>query len=62
MASAITFIDAAELVRGERKSRRSREEITLFKSVGMALEDLAAVELVFSKRGARKAPAAQPRP
>lgn len=54
--------DLFELVRGERKGRRAHEEITLFKSVGMALEDLAAAELVFSKRGTRKAPGAQPRP
>jgi len=38
----------AQLVRGERRGRRGREsgdEITLFKAVGSALEDLAAAEL-----------------
>lgn len=34
--------DLFELTRGEKPGRRSREEITLFKSVGAALEDLAA--------------------
>jgi ornithine cyclodeaminase len=34
--------DLAELARGEKKGRESAEEITLFKSVGAALEDLAA--------------------
>lgn len=34
--------DLFELARGERPGRRSAEEITLFKSVGAALEDLAA--------------------
>jgi ornithine cyclodeaminase len=34
--------DLAELARGERTGRESAEEITLFKSVGAALEDLAA--------------------
>lgn len=34
--------DLAELARGERQGRRTAEEITLFKSVGAALEDLAA--------------------
>jgi len=35
----------AHLCRGERAGRRSSDEITLFKSVGTALEDLAAAEL-----------------
>ena len=35
----------AQLCRGERAGRRDAAEITLFKSVGTALEDLAAAEL-----------------
>jgi len=38
--------ELAQLVRGEKPGRRSAEEITLFKSVGTALEDLAAAALV----------------
>jgi ornithine cyclodeaminase len=38
--------ELAELVRGERPGRTNNSEITLFKSVGTALEDLAAAELV----------------
>jgi ornithine cyclodeaminase/alanine dehydrogenase-like protein (mu-crystallin family) len=34
--------DLHELARGEKKGRESADEITLFKSVGAALEDLAA--------------------
>ena len=34
--------DLFELARGEKRGRRSPDEITLFKSVGAALEDLAA--------------------
>ena len=34
--------ELAELARGERKGRETAQEITLFKSVGAALEDLAA--------------------
>lgn len=34
--------DLAELARGEKKGRETADEITLFKSVGAALEDLAA--------------------
>ncbi|MFO1217265.1 MAG: ornithine cyclodeaminase family protein [Burkholderiaceae bacterium] len=39
--------DLAALCRGERSGRESDREITLFKSVGTALEDLAAAQLVF---------------
>lgn len=37
--------DLFELTRGEVKGRRSADEITMFKSVGTALEDLAAAQL-----------------
>ncbi|HEU0202870.1 MAG TPA: ornithine cyclodeaminase family protein [Burkholderiaceae bacterium] len=40
--------ELAELVRGERTGRTNASDITLFKSVGTALEDLAAAELVVS--------------
>ncbi|MCI0518548.1 MAG: ornithine cyclodeaminase family protein [Woeseiaceae bacterium] len=40
--------DLAALVRGEHAGRSSAEAITLFKSVGTALEDLAAAKLVLS--------------
>ena len=38
--------ELAELCRGEKKGRTSATEITLFKSVGTALEDLAAARMV----------------
>ncbi len=38
--------ELAQLVRGDRRGRTSAGEITLFKSVGTALEDLAAAALV----------------
>ncbi|MDF3072431.1 MAG: ornithine cyclodeaminase [Alphaproteobacteria bacterium] len=38
--------DLFELCRGERHGRQGAGEITMFKSVGTALEDLAAAELV----------------
>lgn len=40
--------ELAELVRGNRPGRTGAAEVTLFKSVGTALEDLAAARLVFS--------------
>lgn len=39
--------DLHELARGEKKGRESADEITLFKSVGAALEDLAAGVAVY---------------
>ncbi|MBI2081577.1 MAG: ornithine cyclodeaminase family protein [candidate division NC10 bacterium] len=45
--------ELAELVTGARSVRTSPEDITVFKSVGFALEDLAAARLAY-----RKAPAA----
>ena len=38
--------DLAEVLRGERPGRMDAAELTLFKSVGTALEDLAAAQLV----------------
>jgi ornithine cyclodeaminase len=48
-SGVITVVDVrgelSGLVRGTVSGRRSAEEITLFKSVGCAIEDLAAAEL-----------------
>jgi ornithine cyclodeaminase len=38
--------ELAQLLRGEVEGRLHRDDITLFKSVGTALEDLAAAALV----------------
>ena len=45
--------DLAELLRGQRAGRTDASEITLFKSVGMAIEDLAAAQMVI-EAGARR--------
>lgn len=45
--------DLFDLVRGERPGRTHDEAITLFKSVGVALEDLAAAQLVVATAGVR---------
>jgi ornithine cyclodeaminase/alanine dehydrogenase-like protein (mu-crystallin family) len=45
--------DLHELVSGTKQGRRSPEEITLFKSVGCALEDLVAAELLLGALPAR---------
>jgi alanine dehydrogenase len=44
--------DLFELCRGEHPGRESESDITLFKSVGHALEDLAAARLVVESLGA----------
>ena len=41
--------DLFDLTRGQAEARRSDEEITLFKSVGTALEDLAGAQLAFER-------------
>jgi alanine dehydrogenase len=41
--------DLFELTRGSRAGRRYHDQITLFKSVGTALEDLAAAELALER-------------
>jgi ornithine cyclodeaminase len=41
--------ELAELVRGTAAGRSSADEITLFKSVGAAIEDLAAATAVYRK-------------
>jgi ornithine cyclodeaminase/alanine dehydrogenase-like protein (mu-crystallin family) len=45
--------DLHELVSGTKQGRRSPEEITLFKSVGCALEDLVAAELLLAAQAPR---------
>ncbi len=45
--------ELAELLRGEKAGRSSPEAITLFKSVGASLEDLAAAVEVWEQREAR---------
>ncbi|RWP48123.1 MAG: ornithine cyclodeaminase family protein, partial [Mesorhizobium sp.] len=45
--------DLHELARDQKKGRQSPGEITLFKSVGAALEDLAAGIAVYKAMGSR---------
>jgi len=45
LTPADLLADLAELVAGEHPGRRHEDEVTLFKSAGTALEDLAAARL-----------------
>jgi ornithine cyclodeaminase/alanine dehydrogenase-like protein (mu-crystallin family) len=47
--------ELAEIVSGRRPGRRAPEEITVFKSVGFALEDLAAARLAYNRAIAENA-------
>ncbi len=53
ISSEHVVADLAELVRGEKSVRRNTGEITLFKSVGYALEDLALARLAYERAVAR---------
>jgi len=48
--------ELADLARGAHPGRRAADEITLFKSIGASIEDLAAAILVWERAGAAKAP------
>jgi ornithine cyclodeaminase/alanine dehydrogenase-like protein (mu-crystallin family) len=56
IAAGGIFAEIGEVLAGANAGRQSEDEITLFKSVGVAVEDLASAELVY-----REALAAQPR-
>jgi len=43
------FAELGEIVTGKKDSRQSRDEITLFKSNGLAIQDVATAKLVYDK-------------
>jgi thiomorpholine-carboxylate dehydrogenase len=47
IAAGEVFAEIGEVVAGTRPGRESAEEITLFKSVGVAVEDIGAADLVY---------------
>jgi len=49
IAAGRIFAEVGELVAGARPGRQSSEEITLFKSVGLAIEDVVSADLVYRK-------------
>jgi alanine dehydrogenase len=49
IAAGSVFAEIGEVVAGERPGRESETEITLFKSVGVAVEDIATAHLVYGK-------------
>jgi len=49
IAAGEIFAEVGEVVSGAKPARRSDEEVTLFKSLGLAVEDVATAELVYHK-------------
>jgi alanine dehydrogenase len=49
IAAGSIFAELGEVVAGARPGRESEKEITLYKSVGVAVEDIAAADLVYRR-------------
>ncbi len=49
IAAGKIFAEIGEVLAGSKTGRQSGEEITLFKSVGVAVEDIAAASLVYER-------------
>jgi alanine dehydrogenase len=49
LAAGEVFAEIGEVASGTKPGRQDPEEITLFKSLGLAVEDVAAAELVYRK-------------
>ena len=49
IAAGQVYAEIGEVVTGAKRGRESAGEITLFKSVGIAIEDVATAELVYRK-------------
>jgi alanine dehydrogenase len=52
IAAGRVFAEIGEVVAGTRPGRESAREITVFKSVGVAIEDVATADLVYRKASA----------
>jgi ornithine cyclodeaminase/alanine dehydrogenase-like protein (mu-crystallin family) len=49
LAAGEVFAEIGQVAAGTKAGRRSAEEVTLFKSLGLAVEDVATAELVYRK-------------
>ena len=47
IAAGKILAEVGEVVAGTKPGRQSAEEVTLFKSLGLAVEDVATAELVY---------------
>ncbi len=55
IAAGEIFAELGEVVAGSKPGRETEDEITLYKSVGVAVEDLVAADLVYRKAVAARA-------
>jgi ornithine cyclodeaminase/alanine dehydrogenase-like protein (mu-crystallin family) len=55
IAAGAIAAEIGEVIAGRHPGRRSADEITLFKSVGVAVSDLASADLVYRSAGAGRA-------
>ena len=46
--------EIGEVIAGTRLGRQTAEEVTLFKSVGVAVEDVVAADMVYRSEQAKK--------
>ena len=49
IAAREVFAEIGEVAAGTKPGRRSEEEVRLFKSLGLAVEEVATAELVYRK-------------
>ena len=49
IAAGEIFAEVGEVISGAKPGRRSAEEVTLFKSLGLAVEDVATAESIYRK-------------
>jgi ornithine cyclodeaminase/alanine dehydrogenase-like protein (mu-crystallin family) len=54
IAAGKIHAEIGEVIGGQKSGRENSDEITLFKSVGVAVEDVTAADLVWQKMCARK--------
>jgi thiomorpholine-carboxylate dehydrogenase len=55
IAAGQVYAEIGEVVAGTKPGRQSADEITLFKSVGVAVEDVVSADLVYRRAIARRA-------
>ena len=51
IAAGNIFAELGEVLAGTKVGRQSEDEITLYKSVGVAVEDVASASLVYRRSG-----------
>ncbi|CAN5502787.1 ornithine cyclodeaminase family protein [soil metagenome] len=56
IASGEIFAELGEVIGGSKPGRQSEREITLYKSVGVAIEDIVAAELVYRRAASPRRP------